>query len=338
MTEAVRRRLADGLRLGPRSEDTGVAAELLAELTGMERVAFANSGTEANSAALRLARAATGRDRVVMFRGSYHGHIDSVLGRPGPDGRHAVPSRAASASAVSELLVLEYGSQESLDVIDELGDTIAAVLVEPVQCRNPALRPVAFLRALRELTARRAIVLLFDEMLTGLRPHPRGAQHHYGVVPDLATYGKALGSGHPIGAIAGRADLMDGIDGGFWRYGDDSQPDARHDLLRRHVHPAPLSMAAARAVLTHLKERGPELQQTLNARTDALAGPRRLFRAEEFPWKRPTSGPCSASPTAPTRSCSTTTSSCAGSTSGSGAPSTSPPRTPTPTSNGSRTR
>ncbi|MCZ0999204.1 aminotransferase class III-fold pyridoxal phosphate-dependent enzyme [Streptomyces mirabilis] len=150
VTEAVRRHLADGLRLGPRSEDTGVAAELLAELTGMERVAFANSGTEANSAALRLARAATGRDRVVMFRGSYHGHIDSVLGRPGPDGRHAVPvSRGVPASAVSELLVLEYGSQESLDVIDELGDTIAAVLVEPVQCRNPALRPVAFLRALR---------------------------------------------------------------------------------------------------------------------------------------------------------------------------------------------
>ncbi|WP_329533997.1 LLM class flavin-dependent oxidoreductase [Streptomyces sp. NBC_01450] len=285
VTEAVRRHLAGGLRLGPRSEDTGAAAELLAELTGMERVAFANSGTEANSAALRLARAATGRDRVVMFRGSYHGHIDSVLGRPGPDGRHAVPvSRGVPASAVSELLVLEYGSQESLDVIDELGDTIAAVLVEPVQCRNPALRPVAFLRTLRELTARRGIVLLFDEMLTGLRPHPRGAQHHYGVVPDLATYGKALGSGHPIGAIAGRADLMDGVDGGFWRYGDDSRPTRDTTFFGGTYIQHPLSMAAARAVLTHLKERGPGLQQTLNARTDALAADLDdFFRAEELP-------------------------------------------------------
>ncbi|MFJ1606622.1 MupA/Atu3671 family FMN-dependent luciferase-like monooxygenase [Streptomyces sp. NPDC088253] len=285
VTEAVRRHLAGGLRLGPRSEDTGVAAELLAELTGMQRVAFANSGTEANSAALRLARAATGRDRVVMFRGSYHGHIDAVLGRPGPDGRHAVPvSRGIPASAVSELLVLEYGSQESLDVIDELGDTIAAVLVEPVQCRNPALRPVAFLRTLRELTTRRAIVLLFDEMLTGLRPHPRGAQHHYGVVPDLATYGKALGSGHPIGAIAGRADLMDGIDGGFWRYGDDSRPTRDTTFFGGTYIQHPLSMAAARAVLTHLKERGPGLQQALNARTDALtADLDDFFRVEEFP-------------------------------------------------------
>ncbi|GGN53856.1 hypothetical protein GCM10011579_012460 [Streptomyces albiflavescens] len=285
VAEAVRRHLADGLRLGPRSEDTGTAAELLAELTGMERVAFANSGTEANSAAVRLARAATGRDRVVMFRGSYHGHIDAVLGRPGPDGRHAVPvSRGIPASAVSELLVLEYGSQESLDVIEELGDTIAAVLVEPVQCRNPGLRPVEFLCSLRELTARRGIVLLFDEMLTGLRPHPRGAQHHYGVVPDLATYGKALGSGHPIGAIAGRGDIMDGVDGGFWQYGDDSRPPRDTTFFGGTYNQHPLSMAAARAVLTHLKEAGPGLQQVLNARTDALAADLgHFFRAEEFP-------------------------------------------------------
>ncbi|WP_405882191.1 LLM class flavin-dependent oxidoreductase [Streptomyces sp. NBC_01136] len=285
VTQAVRRHLADGLRLGPRSEDTGVAAELLAELTGMERVAFANSGTEANSAAVRLARAATGRDRVVMFRGSYHGHIDSVLGRPGPDGRHAVPvSRGIPPSAVRELLVLEYGAQDSLDVIDELGDTIAAVLVEPVQCRNPALRPAEFIRSLRELTARRGIVLLFDEMLTGLRPHPRGAQHHYGVVPDLATYGKALGSGHPIGAIAGRADLMDGVDGGFWRYGDDSGPSRDTTFFGGTYIQHPLSMAAARAVLTHLKEAGGGLQEKLNARTDALAADLdHFFRAEEFP-------------------------------------------------------
>lgn len=285
VTEAVRRHLADGLRFGPRSPDTGEAAALLASLTGMERVAFASSGTEANSAAIRLARAATGRDKVVMFRGSYHGHIDSVLGRPGGPGRHAVPvSRGIPDSAVAELIVLEYGEQESLEAIDALGDTIAAVLVEPVQCRNPGLRPVEFVRALRELTARRGIVLLFDEMLTGLRPHQRGAQAHFGVVPDLATYGKALGAGFPVGAVAGRADLLDGVDGGFWRYGEPGGPSRETTFIGGTYMQHPLSMAAARAVLTHLTERGPGLQSGLNARTQALADRlNAFFRDEEFP-------------------------------------------------------
>ncbi|MDQ1028296.1 natural product biosynthesis luciferase-like monooxygenase protein [Streptomyces umbrinus] len=285
VTEAVREQLAQGLRFGARPVEAGEVAQLLADLTGMDRVAFAGSGTEANSAAIRLARAATGRDRIVMFRGSYHGHIDSVLGRPGPDGVRAVPvSHGIPHSAVSEVIVLEYGSQEALDTVDALGDTIAAVLVEPVQCRNPALRPVAFLRELRDLTRRRGIVLLFDEMLTGLRPHPRGAQHHFGVVPDLATYGKALGSGFPIGAIAGRADILDGVDGGFWRYGDDSRPETETTFFGGTYMQHPLSMAAAKAVLTHLAAEGPALQERLNARTDILAeGLNEFFRAEEFP-------------------------------------------------------
>ncbi|SCE63274.1 natural product biosynthesis luciferase-like monooxygenase domain-containing protein, partial [Streptomyces sp. OspMP-M43] len=285
VTDAVRRHLSDGLRFGPRSPDTGEAAALLASLTGMDRVAFASSGTEANSAAIRLARAATGRDKVVMFRGSYHGHIDSVLGRPGGPGQHAVPvSRGIPASAVAELIVLEYGSQESLETIDALGDAIAAVLVEPVQCRNPGLRPVEFVRALRDLTARRGIVLLFDEMLTGLRPHPRGAQDHFGVVPDLATYGKALGAGFPIGAVAGRADLLDGVDGGFWRYGEPGGPSRETTFIGGTYMQHPLSMAAARAVLTHLTERGPGLQSGLNVRTQALADRlNAFFRDEEFP-------------------------------------------------------
>ncbi|WP_239481437.1 MupA/Atu3671 family FMN-dependent luciferase-like monooxygenase [Streptomyces sp. CS014] len=285
VTEAVRRHLADGLRFGPRSPDTGETAALLASLTGMERVAFASSGTEANSAAIRLARAATGRDKVVMFRGSYHGHIDSVLGRPGGPGQHAVPvSRGIPDSAVAELIVLEYGEQESLETIDALGDTIAAVLVEPVQCRNPGLRPVEFVRSLRELTARRGIVLLFDEMLTGLRPHQRGAQDHFGVVPDLATYGKALGAGFPIGAVAGRADLLDGVDGGFWRYGEPGGPARETTFIGGTYMQHPLSMAAARAVLTHLTEQGPGLQSGLNDRTQALADRlNAFFRDEEFP-------------------------------------------------------
>ncbi|MFB6818490.1 MupA/Atu3671 family FMN-dependent luciferase-like monooxygenase [Streptomyces sp. NPDC056347] len=287
--EAVREHLSRGIRLGPRGPETGEAAELLCELTGMERVAFANSGTEANAAAIRLARAATGRDRIVTFTGAYHGHADQVLGRDAGHGspERTVPvSRGIPQSAVSELTVLEYGSEESLHAIERDAERIAAVIIEPVQSRHPSLRPVAFVRRLRELTARHGIVLMFDEMLTGFRPALRGAQELYGVTPDLATYGKLLGGGFPIGAIAGRSDIMDGVDGGHWSYGDDSGPTADTTFFGGTYLQHPVSMTAARAVLTHLKERGPHLQERLNARTTELAhGLNDFFEAEEFPLR-----------------------------------------------------
>jgi natural product biosynthesis luciferase-like monooxygenase protein/amino acid adenylation domain-containing protein len=291
VTEAVREHLSRGIQLGPRNVETGEAAELLAELTGLERVAFAGSGTEANSAAIRLARAATGRDKIVTFLGAYHGHADNVLGRPSGTGTGTDPltvpvSRGIPQSAVSDLLVLDYGSDTALEAIERQAGEIAAVVVEPVQSRHPALRPVEFVRKLRELTRRHGIVLLFDEMLTGFRPAPRGAQELYGVTPDLATYGKLLGGGFPIGAIAGRADIMDGVDGGHWSYGDDSYPPADTTFFGGTYIQHPVSMVAARAVLTHLKEHSPRLQERLNARTAELAATLNgFFEAEEFPLR-----------------------------------------------------
>ncbi|MER5887627.1 MupA/Atu3671 family FMN-dependent luciferase-like monooxygenase [Streptomyces sp. NPDC001941] len=288
VTEAVREHLSRGIQLGPRAAETGEAAELLAELTGHERVAFATSGTEANSAAIRLARAATGRDVVVTFTGAYHGHADNVLGRSsgGRDPGTVPVSSGIPLSAVADLLVLDYGSDAALAEIEREASRIAAVVVEPVQSRDPGLRPVDFVRRLRELTARHGIVLLFDEMLTGFRPAPRGAQELYGVVPDLATYGKLLGGGFPIGAIAGRADLMDGVDGGHWSYGDASYPPADTTFFGGTYLQHPVSMVAARAVLAHLKEHSPTLQNRLNTRTDAMAGElNSFFEAEEFPLR-----------------------------------------------------
>ncbi|MDT0458780.1 amino acid adenylation domain-containing protein [Streptomyces sp. DSM 41527] len=289
VTEAVREHLSRGIQLGPRTPETGEAAELLAELTGLERVAFANSGTEANSAAIRLARAATGRGRVVTFLGAYHGHADNLLGRPPGAGteRATVPvSRGIPHSAVSDLLVLEYGSDAALEAIERQAAEIAAVVVEPVQSRHPSLQPVEFVRKLRELTRRHGIVLMFDEMLTGFRPALRGAQELYGVRPDLATYGKLLGGGFPIGAIAGRADIMDGVDGGYWTYGDASYPPADTTFFGGTYIQHPVSMVAARAVLTHLKEHSPRLQELLNARTAGLADTLNgFFEAEEFPLR-----------------------------------------------------
>ncbi|MEU5773101.1 MupA/Atu3671 family FMN-dependent luciferase-like monooxygenase [Streptomyces venezuelae] len=287
VTEAVREHLSRGIQLGPRNVETGEAAELLAELTGMERVAFANSGTEANSAAIRLARAATGRSRIITFEGAYHGHNDNVLGRSprtGGEGLTTVPmSAGVPQGAVADLLVLPYGGEESLAVIEQQAADIAAVVVEPVQSRHPSLRPADFVRRLRELTRRHGIVLLFDEMLTGFRPAPRGAQELYGVTPDLATYGKLLGGGFPIGAIAGRADIMDGIDGGHWSYGDDSYPAADTTFFGGTYIQHPVSMVATRAVLAHLKEHSPRLQERLNARTDELAATlNSFFEAEGY--------------------------------------------------------
>jgi glutamate-1-semialdehyde aminotransferase len=289
VTEAVREHLSRGIQLGPRTIETGEAAELLAELTGLERVAFANSGTEANSAAIRLARAATGRDKIVTFLGAYHGHADNVLGRASGSGadQMTVPvSRGIPQAAVSDLLVLDYGSDTALETIARHADDIAAVVVEPVQSRHPELQPAEFVRRLRELTRRYNIVLLFDEMLTGFRPAPRGAQELYGVTPDLATYGKLLGGGFPIGAVAGRADIMDGVDGGYWSYGDDSYPPADTTFFGGTYIQHPVSMVAARAVLTHLKEHSPRLQERLNARTAELAATLNgFFEAEEYPLR-----------------------------------------------------
>ncbi|WP_435844903.1 MupA/Atu3671 family FMN-dependent luciferase-like monooxygenase [Streptomyces klenkii] len=287
--EAVREHLSRGIQLGPRNAETGEAAELLAGLTGLERVAFANSGTEANSAAIRLARSATGRSKIVTFLGAYHGHADTVLGRPSgsPESRLTVPvSRGIPDSAVADLMVLDYGSDASLEAIAQHAGDIAAVIIEPVQSRHPSLQPVEFVRKLRDLTARHGIVLMFDEMLTGFRPALRGAQELYGVTPDLATYGKLLGGGFPIGAIAGRADIMDGVDGGYWSYGDDSYPPADTTFFGGTYIQHPVSMVAARAVLTHLKEHSPRLQERLNARTAELAGTlNAFFEAEEFPLR-----------------------------------------------------
>ncbi|MFB7761194.1 MupA/Atu3671 family FMN-dependent luciferase-like monooxygenase [Streptomyces xiamenensis] len=289
VTEAVAEHLSRGVLLGPRDLATGEAAELLTGLTGLDRVAFACSGTEANAGAIRLARAATGRGTIVTFHGAYHGHADSVLGRSSGSGadRVTVPvSPGIPPSAVQDLLVLDYGAPASLETIEHLADRIAAVIIEPVQSRHPSLRPVEFVRALRELTRRHGIVLMFDEMLTGFRPAPRGAQELYGVAPDLATYGKVLGGGFPVGAIAGRSDLMSGVDGGLWAYGDDSHPQSDTTFFGGTYLQHPVSMVAARAVLSHLTEHSPVLQQRLNARTDAFAATLNdFFEDEEFPLR-----------------------------------------------------
>ncbi|MEN9565686.1 MAG: hypothetical protein RLZZ69_882 [Cyanobacteriota bacterium] len=284
--EAIQEQLEKGFPLGPQSEYIGEVAELISELTGMERVAFSNTGTEAVMTAIRLARSHTKRKKIAVFTNSYHGHADGVLveslGLKLPNALEklggnllisrinslAFPaSRGIPYSITKNALMLEYGSPQALKIIKANRGKIAAVLVEPVQTGNPALQPREFLHQLRQLTQKSGITLIFDEMVTGFRLHQGGAQAWFGVEADLAAYGKVVGGGMPIGIIAGKKEYLDRIDGGMWNYGDASAPQVEGTFFAGTHCKHPLAIAASRAVLKHLKDCGPALQEQLNQKT-----------------------------------------------------------------------
>jgi amino acid adenylation domain-containing protein len=282
--EALEGQLERGIQIGAESGLTGEVAELITELTGAERVAFCNSGTEAVMTALRVARTATGRTKIAFFEGSYHGHSDWSLVRRAQtlEGVRMAPLVPGVPQAIAdEMIVLDYADRRSLEIIRAHAHELAAVLVEPVQSRRPDLQPGDFLRELRTLTEQHGITLIFDEMITGFRIHPGGAQARFGVKADLVTYGKILGGGMPLGVIAGKSRYMDAIDGGMWNYGDDSYPEAETTFFTGTFCKHPLAMAAARAVLRHLKEKGPDLQHQLNRRTSRMVDSLNLFFKEE---------------------------------------------------------
>lgn len=274
INDAIREQLERGAQVGPQSPLPGEVARLISELTGAERVAFCNSGTEAIMTALRLARTVTGRDKIAVFSGSFHGTFDGVLVRaPGgaDPGLQAVPmAPGVPAHMVDHVLILPYNSLESVARLEPHAHELAAVLVEPFQSRRPDEEPRAFVHALRELTHASGAALVFDEIIVGFRTHPGGAQALLGVEADLVTYGKAVGAGMPIGVVAGRSRYLDAVDGGTWSFGDDSVPEAETTYFAGTFFKHPLSMAAARAALRHLQAAGPGLQEELGRRTTRL--------------------------------------------------------------------
>ncbi|MGD1862582.1 MAG: aminotransferase class III-fold pyridoxal phosphate-dependent enzyme [Leptolyngbyaceae cyanobacterium] len=305
---AIAAQLDRGIQIGPQSPIVGEVARLASDLTGIERVTFSNTGTEAVMTAVRLARTATQRAKVAVFTNSYHGHFDAALMRAPLSeyarkkvvrslqarpllapltgllqnflGTRAVPAALGIPKATAkDVLVLEYGNPKSLDVIKSQRSQLAAVLVEPVQSRCPELQPREFLHALRDLTQSADIALIFDEMVTGFRVHPGGAQAHFGIQADLATYSKIAGGGLPLSIIAGQAKFMNHIDGGPWQFGDDSAPQVPTTFFAGTFCKHPLALAAARAALQHLKDAGPVLQSTLNQRTADLVDRLNAFTA-----------------------------------------------------------
>lgn len=189
------------------------AGERLLEAVGWaDKVRFGVSGTEAVQAALRVARAATGRDRFVRFIGHYHGWLDNVLARF--EGGSAVSaSRGQLDSHLGDSFTIPWNDLDAVErLLDEHGDEIAAVLMEPVMLNAGSIEPGhGYLEGVRAACDRHGVVLIFDEVISGFRVALGGAAERYGVTPDLATYGKAMAGGWPVSAFAGREGLMDDI-------------------------------------------------------------------------------------------------------------------------------
>jgi amino acid adenylation domain-containing protein len=270
--QAVLTQVDNGYEIGPQHELAGDVCKMICEFTSFDRAALCNTGSEAVLGAMRIARTVTGRSLIVAFSGSYHGINDEVIVR-GTKKLKTIPAAPGiMPEVVQNMLILDYGTDDSLRIIRERGHEIAAVLVEPVQSRRPEFQPVEFLKKVREITRETNTVLIFDEVISGFRMHPGGAQGMFGIKADIGTYGKVIGGGMPIGAIAGIKLYMDALDGGFWQYGDASQPEAGVTYFAGTFVRHPLALAAARASLLYMKEQGPALQQGLNSLTRYLAG------------------------------------------------------------------
>ncbi|KNZ34409.1 MAG: hypothetical protein AD742_01280 [Methylibium sp. NZG] len=271
INDAVRKQLDLGYEIGPQHPLAGEVSKLLCELTGHDRAGLCNTGSEAVMAALRIARTVTGRNTVVLFTGSYHGTFDEVLVRAGRGGKGISAAPGVMGGMFGDVRVLDYGTPEALEFIRQNADDLAAVVVEPVQSRRPDFQPREFLREVRAITERSGTCFIFDEVITGFRSHLGGTQALFGVRADLACYGKVIGGGFPVGAVCGKREYMDALDGGGWNYGDDSIPSVGVTYFAGTFVRHPLALAAAKASLEYFKRQGPELQAQLNISTAALA-------------------------------------------------------------------
>lgn len=216
VVESVRAAASRGLAFGmPTAIETEMAKAVVALVPTVEKVRMVNSGTEATLSAVRLARAATGKERIVKFEGCYHGHGDSFLIKAGSGALTlGLPDSPGVPAALAALtLVARFNDLDSVErLFAQEPDSIAAVIVEPVAGNMGVVPPASgFLEGLRELTRRHGSLLIFDEVMTGFRLAAGGAQEVYGVDPDITTLGKVIGGGLPVGAYGGGAALMDRI-------------------------------------------------------------------------------------------------------------------------------
>lgn len=226
LLKALNTAAASGTSFGAPTElETRLARRVATLMPSMERVRFVNSGTEAAMSAVRVARAATKRDRIIKFEGCYHGHADPFLVQAGSGAMTlGVPtSPGVPAAAAADTLLARYNDPDSVErVVTAHRGTIAALIVEPIAGNMGLVPPVAgFLQGLRDVCDREGIVLIFDEVISGFRAGVGGAQQVFGIRPDLTCLGKIIGGGLPVGAYGGRAALMDLVapSGGVYQAG-----------------------------------------------------------------------------------------------------------------------
>lgn len=285
VNEQIKAEMSRGFAVGPVSPRVGEISKRICQMTGVERVAFYNTGTEAVMVALRIAKAVWKKKKIVIFAGSYHGTFDGILGTAGIAMGESVPlAPGISENLIRDLYVLPYDNEESLKFIEQHSDEIAAVLVEPVQSRRPDIQPKEFLHKLRKLTLEKGMALIFDEVITGFRISNGGAQEYFDIKADIVTYGKIIGGGLPIGIVAGKAAYLDSLDGGYWQYGDHSIPE-KEDIRTFSAGTFcqhPFAIAAATAVLDKLESE--DIQEELNQKTRLLAEElNAYFKAQEIP-------------------------------------------------------
>lgn len=248
--EAVARAVEKGTHYGiPTPEEVELAEKIVELIPSVEMVRFVNSGTEATMSAVRLARAATGRDLILKFEGCYHGHGDSFLAKAGSGlATLGIPSTPGVPEDITRLtLTVEYNDREGVErVLAEHGDALAAIILEPVVGNAGLIMPDAgFLELLREGTRRVGALLIFDEVMTGFRVALGGAQARFGVRPDITVLGKVIGGGFPVGAYGGSRDLMSQVapEGAVYQAGT--------------LSGNPVAMAAGLATLRVLQEEAP---------------------------------------------------------------------------------
>ena len=270
--EAVERAVQDGLSFGAPTRREVDIAELMVELVpGIEMVRMVNSGTEAVMSALRLARGATGRDKLIKFEGCYHGHSDCMLVNAGSSalaGGH--PSSAGvPVGAAKDTLTAQFNDLNSVkELLEGNPGQVAAVIVEPVAANMGVVNPApGFLPGLRQLCDQHGALLIFDEVITGFRLALGGAQEYFGVKADLVTFGKIIGGGMPVGAYCGSRALLEQV--------APCGPVYQAGTLSGN----PVAMAARLAQLTYLKEH-PEIYTGLAAKGEKLARGLRAAAAE----------------------------------------------------------
>ena len=214
--DSVRRQLEHGLSYGaPTAMETEMAELVCSLVPSMDMVRMVSSGTEATMSAIRLARGYTGRDTIIKFEGCYHGHSDSLLVKAGSGAlTFGVPSSPGVPAAFAQhTLTLPYNDIAAVrETLSTVGKDVACIIVEPVAGNMNCVPPVpGFLEGLREVCDEYGVVLIFDEVMTGFRVALGGAQAHFGVTPDLSTFGKIVGGGMPVGAFGGKREIMEQI-------------------------------------------------------------------------------------------------------------------------------